>query len=178
MIEKAILLSIKQIHGQDPSEMEVKAFTELANRTMGRFPFLLPKELALYLRMTSIIEGIYKTHKADFKFAKIFKNILERENLVYEAYWEEIKYSFDKFQKSVEATVSLGSDIRKFLDKNDSSGLLDKKQKSNTLLSGSILSAAIFIGSAFIYSSNDFVGLIGMISSIVVMGIFAKFRNL
>ncbi len=177
VIEKAILLSIKQMHGQDPSEMEVKAFTELANRTMGRFPFLLPKELALYLRMTSIIEGMYKIHKADFKFAKIFKNILEKENLVYEAYWEELKFSFDKFKKSIEASVSLGSDLREFLEKNESIMFSDKKNKTNTLLSGSIFSAAIFIGSAFIYSSNEFVGIAGMVSSLVVMGIFAKFRN-
>jgi hypothetical protein len=127
--------------------------------------------------MASIIEGIYHTHKVDFKFVKVLKNILEEENLIRDAYIEEIKYSFDKFVKSIDATISIAPELKKFIDDNRSLQLLNAKPKSNTLLSGSILSSAIFIGSAILYSTNEFVGLAGMIGSLVVMGIFAIFRK-
>ncbi len=176
VIEKGIDLSIKAMHGKKPDEMEVKALMELANKTMSRFPFMLPKHLALYMRMSSIIEGIYKTHKVDFKFVKVLKKILEEENLIKEAYIEELKYSFNQFAKSIDATITIAPELKKFIDENRMLQLYPK-QKNNVLLSGSILSSAIFIGSAFIYSSNEFAGIAGMISSLAIMGIFAAFRK-
>ena len=177
VIEKAIELTIKAMHGKKPDEMEIKSLMEMANKTMSHFPFVLPKHLALYLRMASIIEGIYHTHKVDFKFLKVLKNILEEENLIRDAYIEEIKYSFDKFVKSIDATISIAPELKKFIDDNRSLQLLNAKPKSNTLLSGSILSSAIFIGSAILYSTNEFVGLAGMMGSLAIMGIFAIFRK-
>lgn len=177
VIEKAIELTIRALHGKKPDEIEVKSFMEMANKTMSHFPFVLPKHLALYIRMASIIEGIYHTHKVDFKFVKVLKNILEEENLIRDAYIEEIKYSFDKFVKSIDATISIAPELKKFIDDNRSLQLLNAKPKSNTLLSGSILSSAIFIGSVILYSTNEFVGLAGMIGSLAVMGIFAIFRK-
>jgi predicted unusual protein kinase regulating ubiquinone biosynthesis (AarF/ABC1/UbiB family) len=177
LIEKAIEMSIRAMHGKRPDDMELDAFTELANKTMGRFPFILPKELALYLRMASIIEGIYHTHKVDFKFAKVLRKVLEKENLVYEAYIEELKLSANRFVESIGATISIAPKLTKFLDDQNSLQMQENRPKSNILLSGSILSSAIFIGSALLFSSNELVGIGGMITSIIVIGVFAKFRK-
>jgi predicted unusual protein kinase regulating ubiquinone biosynthesis (AarF/ABC1/UbiB family) len=177
LIEKAIAISIRAMHGKKPDDMELEAFMELANRTMGKFPFVLPKELAMYLRMTSILEGIHIAHKVDFKFAKVLRNVLEKENLVNDAYVDEIKFSIEKFAKSISAAISIAPEFKRFLDDYQSQKLLEKKPKSNILLSGSILSSAIFIGSAFLFSSNESVGIIGMVSSIIIISLFAKFRN-
>jgi len=177
VIERAIELTIRGMHGTKPSEMEVKALLEIANKTMSRFPFMLPKNLALYMRMTSIIEGIYKTHKVDFKFVNVLRKILEEEHLIKDAYIEELKYSFQRFAKSIDATISIAPELKKFIDENRSLQLLNAKPKSNTLLSGSILSSAIFVGSAFLYSSNDVLGISGMIGALIVMGIFSIFRK-
>lgn len=178
LIEKAIELSIRAMHGKKPDDVELEAFMELANRTMGKFPFVLPKELALYLRMTSILEGIYHAHKVDFKFTRVLRKVLEKENLLYDAYVEELKFSFNKFIKSLDATIALAPEMRRFIDENHSLQLLKKKPKSNILLSGSILSSAIFIGSSILFSSNETVGIMGMVSSVILMGIFAKFSKI
>jgi predicted unusual protein kinase regulating ubiquinone biosynthesis (AarF/ABC1/UbiB family) len=177
VIEKGIELTVRAMHGKKPDEMEVESLMELANKTMSRFPFLLPKNLALYMRMASIIEGIYKTHKVDFKFVKVVREILEEESLIKDAYIEELKYSFERFAKSIDATISIAPAIKKFLDDNRSLQLLNAKPKSNILLSGSILSSAIFIGSTFLYQSNESIGITGMIISIVIMSLFTIFRN-
>jgi predicted unusual protein kinase regulating ubiquinone biosynthesis (AarF/ABC1/UbiB family) len=176
-IEKAIELTVKAMHGKKPTEMEVEALMELANKTMSRFPFTLPKHLALYMRMATIIEGIYKTHKVNFKFVNVLKGILEEENLIKEAYVEEIKHSFERFAKSIDATISIAPELKKFIDENRSLQLLAARPKSNVLLSGSIISSAIFLGSAFLYNTNETVSIAGMISSFVIMGIFTIFRH-
>ena len=175
IIEKALELTIRGLHGQKPSEMEVKALLELANKTMSHFPFILPKHLALYMRMTSIIEGIYKIHKVDFKFVKILRQILEEEHLIKDAYIEEIKYSFNKFTKSLDAAFSLGTNIDKFLEDIK---LAQKKQSPIVLISGSIFAGAVFIGSVLLYSTNELGGILGIVCSAVIMCLAGFFRKL
>lgn len=177
VIEKAIELAVRTMHGRKPDEMEVKSLMELANKTMSKFPFLLPKNLALYMRMSSIIEGIYQTHKVDFKFVKVLREILEEENLIKDAYIEELKYSFERFAKSIDATISIAPELKRFLDENRLSQSLSRNPKSNLLLCGSILSSAIFIGSSLVYPSNELFGIAGMIGSLIIMGTFVIFRK-
>jgi len=157
--------------------MEVEGLMELSNKTMSRFPFVLPKNLALYMRMASIIEGIYKTHNINFKFVKVIREILEEESLIKEAYIEELKYSFDRFAKSIDATISIAPELKKYLDENRSLQLLNAKPRSNVLLSGSILSAAVFLGSAIIHDTNESLGIAGIVSALVIMGITVIFRK-
>jgi predicted unusual protein kinase regulating ubiquinone biosynthesis (AarF/ABC1/UbiB family) len=129
-----------------------------------------------HLRMSTIIEGIYHTHKVDFKFIKVLKQILEEESLIKDAYIEEIKHSFKRFAKTLDDTLTIAPEIKKFMDENR---ILQQKTKqgSNTLLSGSILSGAVFFGSAFTFQSNEIIGVTGMIASAVIMVIFAVFRK-
>jgi predicted unusual protein kinase regulating ubiquinone biosynthesis (AarF/ABC1/UbiB family) len=176
VIEQGIDMSIRTMYGKKPDEIEVKALMELANKTMSKFPFMLPKNLALYLRMSSIIEGIYKTHKVDFKFVKVLKNILEEEHLIKDAYIEEIKHSFTRFAKSIDATISIAPELKKFLEENRTFQL-NSKPKRDVLLAGSILSSAVFIGSAVLYSANNTAAAAGMIGAFVIMGIFVVFRK-
>lgn len=176
VIEKAIELTVKAMHGRKPDEMEVQGLVELANRTMSRFPFVLPKHLALYMRMASIIEGIYKTHQVDFKFINVLKKILEDEKLIYDAYVEEIKYSFTRFAKSIDATISIAPELKKFLDSNNSLQLRPKPHQ-NVLFAGSILTSAVFVGSAVIYTTSEYAGLIGMAASAMIMGVTVLLRK-
>ena len=177
LIEKAMTMSMGTMNGTKPNDMEFQSFTELTNKTMGKFPFILPKELALYLRTTSIIEGIYHTHKLNFNFARVLRDILEKENLITDASIEELNNSINRFLDLIYISMSIAPQLKNFLDENKSLQVLQKKQKCNTLLSGSILSSAIFLGSAFLFTSNESVGIIGMIGSVILISVFAKFLN-
>ena len=175
VIEKGIELSIRAMHGNKPDEMEVQSLMELANQTMSKFPFVLPKNLALYMRMASIIEGIYKTHDVDFKFVKVLKNILQEENLIPRAYIEELKISFDNFSKSIDSALRIGPEMKKLMDEAQ---IYMKKGRPMVLISGSIFASATFLGSVFLYQSSELLGLVGMISSGLIMlssGFFRKY---
>jgi predicted unusual protein kinase regulating ubiquinone biosynthesis (AarF/ABC1/UbiB family) len=170
IIERGIGLSIQALYGTKVDRMEVRALMDLANKTMSRFPFKLPKHLALYIRMASILEGIYLTHKVNFRFIGVLQNILEEENIVKDAYIEELKLAFNRFVKSVDSAIAVVPEIKKFLEENRRMKENPSKSK-NVLLAGSILSAAVFIGSSILYTVNSLVGETGMLGSVVIMGI-------
>jgi len=177
VIEKGIEMSIHAMHGKKPDTMEVRALMELANKTMSKFPFKLPKHLALYMRMASILEGIYLTHKVKFRFINVLRNILEEEHLIKDAYVEELKYSINRFAKSIDATISIAPELKRYLDENKSFQNMMPKYSGGILLSGSILSSAVFVGSAVLYTTNEFVGQIGMIGSIIIMAMSVFLRK-
>jgi len=153
----------------------VNAMNELSMLTPGyKFPFVLPKNLALYMRMASIIEGIYKTHDVDFKFVKVLRTILEEENLIPQAYVQELKISFDNFSKSIDSALRIGPEMKKLMDEIQ---IYMKKGRPTVLISGSIFASATFIGSVFLYQSSELLGLIGMISSGLIMAASGFFRK-
>lgn len=169
VVEKAIELSIQSLYGKEVDKLEVKALTDLANKTMSRFPFRLPKNLALYMRMTSIIEGIYLHHKVKFQFVKVLTKILEGEGLLREAYIEEARTSILRLGKNIESALNVAPLLQSYLDTQlyDTNNK-NKRDKSNTLIAGIILATGLFIGSAIALPHDSNIAYAGFIGSIVV----------
>ncbi len=180
VLVKGIDMTIEAMHGRKPDEMEVDSLMELANRTMSRFPFILPKNLALYMRMASIIEGIYKTHQVEFKFVRVLREILEEEQLIKDAYVEEIKHSITRFAKSIDDAIHLAPELKRHLDETRSAQYQMRRRNSSgiILLSGAIFSGMLFVGSTVLMatSATD-IGVVGMVGSFVSMGIFSLFAK-
>jgi predicted unusual protein kinase regulating ubiquinone biosynthesis (AarF/ABC1/UbiB family) len=169
VVEKAIELSIQSLYGKEVDKMEVKALTDLANKTMSRFPFRLPKNLALYMRMASIIEGIYLHHKVKFQFVKVLAKILEGEGLIREAYIEEARTSILRLGKNIESALNVAPLLQSYLDTQlyDTNNKT-KKEKSNTQVAGVIFAAGLFIGSAIALPYDSNIAYAGFIGSIVI----------
>jgi predicted unusual protein kinase regulating ubiquinone biosynthesis (AarF/ABC1/UbiB family) len=169
VVEKAIELSIQSLYGKEVDKMEVKALTDLANKTMSKFPFRLPKNLALYMRMASIIEGIYLHHKVKFQFVKVLAKILEGEGLLREAYIEEARTSILRLGKNIESALNVAPLLQSYLDTQlyDTNNKTNK-DKSNTLVAGVIFAAGLFIGSAIALPYDNNIAYAGFIGSIVI----------
>ncbi|MEX0911261.1 MAG: AarF/ABC1/UbiB kinase family protein, partial [Nitrosopumilaceae archaeon] len=73
--------------------------------------------------------------------------------------------------------ISIAPELKQYLDENRSFQNLNSKSAGNILLSGSILSAAVFVGSAVLYTTNEIVGQLGMIGSAVIMAISLLMRK-
>jgi predicted unusual protein kinase regulating ubiquinone biosynthesis (AarF/ABC1/UbiB family) len=175
VVEKAIEMSIQSLYGKEVDKMEVKALTDLANKTMTRFPFRLPKNLALYMRMTSILEGIYQQHKVRFQFVKVLANILEGEGILKEAYIEEVKTSIHRFGKNIESAFNVAPMLQSFLEMQLYNNKNNKvqKDKNSTLIAGTIFAAGLFIGSSIALPHNTNIAYAGFIASIVTMALSA-----
>jgi len=165
-VEKGLELSIQSLHGKKVDRMEVKALQDLANKTLSRFPFRLPKNLALYMRMASILEGIYHYHDVKFQFVRVLVSLLEEEGLIKDAYVEEFKRYVNKFVKGLEVSVDLAPMIKQYLTDQRTT---NKLKGNSNVLPMSIISSSIFIGSAFIFPHERNLSYLGFILSAALM---------
>ena len=163
IVEKALEFSIRSLHGQQVDRMEVKALVDLTNKTMSKFPFRLPKNLALYMRMSSILEGIYHHHKVKFQFVKVLADILSEEGLLREAYVEETKDYFRRLVKGMETSIGLAPILRSYMEADLRTKEISAKRQWMT--SASIIGSGFFIGSAIFIQYNLFLGLAGLVAS-------------
>lgn len=169
VVERALELSIQSLHGKEVDRMEVRALMDLANKTLSKFPFRLPKNLALYMRMTSIVEGIYQHHHVNLQFVKVLSQLLEQEGLIREAYIEEVKDSIKRFAKGIEQSVELAPMLRSYLDSQQIYG--NKRETSYNFLGVSVFASALFLGSALVLPHTPNIAYGGIIASAVAFGI-------
>ena len=168
LVEKGLELSIQSLHGKKVDRMEVKALQDLANKTLSRFPFRLPKSLALYMRMASILEGIYHYHEVRFQFVRVLVSLLEEEGLIKEAYIEEFKRYVNRFAKGIEISSELAPMIKQYLTDQKA---VDKTKKYSNIIPVSILSSSIFIGSTIIFPYERNFSYIGFaLSAALLLG--------
>ena len=173
VVEKAIELSIQSLYGKEVDKMEVRALTDLANKTMSRFPFRLPKNLALYMRMASIIEGIYQHHKVKFQFVKVLAKILEGEGLLKDAYIEEARTSVYRLGKNIESALNIAPMMQSFLETqlyNNPTNRI-QKESNNTLIAGVILASGLFVGSSIVLPHDTNIAYAGFIGSIATVAV-------
>ncbi|MGE5660745.1 MAG: ABC1 kinase family protein [Ignavibacteriales bacterium] len=163
IVEKALEFSIRSLHGQQVDRMEVKALVDLTNKTMSKFPFRLPKNLALYMRMSSILEGIYHHHKVKFQFVKVLADILSEEGLLREAYVEETKDYFRRLVKGIETSIGLAPIFRSYLEADLRTKEISSRRQ--WLTSVSIMGSGLFIGSAIFIQYNLLIGIAGLVAS-------------
>ena len=163
IVEKALELSIQSLHGKEVDRMEVRALMDLTNKTLSRFPFRLPKNLALYMRMASIVEGIYQHHNVKFRFVKVLSQLLEQEGLIREAYIEEVKDSMKRFAKGIEQSVELAPLLKSYLDTQQIYG--NRRQTSYNFLAASVFASTLFLGSALVLPHNPNMAYGGFIAS-------------
>jgi predicted unusual protein kinase regulating ubiquinone biosynthesis (AarF/ABC1/UbiB family) len=177
LVEKGLELSIQSLHGKKVDRMEIKALQDLANKTLSRFPFRLPKNLALYMRMASILEGIYHYHGVRFQFVRVLVNLLEKEGLIKEAYFEEFKRYVNRFAKGIEISSELAPMIKQYLTDQKAT---EKRKKNSIVLPVSIISSSIFIGSTLIFPYERNLSYVGFaISAVLLFGalIFNKINK-
>ena len=170
IVERGLELSIQSLYGKKVDRMEIKALQELANKTMSRFPFRLPKSLALYMRMASILEGIYKHHNVKFEFVRVLANLLEEEGVLREAYLEEIKKSISKFVKNLETTIELGPVIKEYIESRQRN---KDRNNSTNLIPPSIIASSILVASSIIFPYQELAAYSGfVICGAIIAGSF------
>jgi predicted unusual protein kinase regulating ubiquinone biosynthesis (AarF/ABC1/UbiB family) len=178
LVEKGLELSIQSLHGKKVDRMEIKALQDLANKTLSRFPFRLPKNLALYMRMASILEGIYHYHDIRLQFVRVLVSLLEEEGLIREAYVEEFKRYVNRFAKGIEISGELAPMIKQYLTDQK---VTDNRKKIPNVLPISIISSSIFIGSTLLFPYERNLSYIGFaLSAALLFGtlIFNKIKKI
>ncbi len=163
IIRKGIELSIANLSGRNVNEMDISELFEIANNVIFEFPFHLPRELVLYMRMSSLLEGICKTLDPNFKFVLVLRDILYNEGMLEELYRKEI----DEFVSKSVISIEKGLDVLPLL-KRRLEETTDLTPKSDNKLPLTIFLSAIFIAMVFYARTNPLISFIVIIIDIIV----------
>jgi predicted unusual protein kinase regulating ubiquinone biosynthesis (AarF/ABC1/UbiB family) len=183
VIRRGVELAMAGMHGQKVEETEVKALLEIANRTIYQFPFRLPKNLVLYMRMLSILEGVCLALDPKFRFVQILGNLLEEEGLVDEAYREELKDLLKRIRKALEASIDVMPLLKGYLEQNyDPTGISSAEARNNRSRRSSrfLLGFLAGLGLAGVAVSIFYLGTVdGKITFVLSLGVlvFSAFYN-
>ncbi|HZW55439.1 MAG TPA: AarF/ABC1/UbiB kinase family protein [Nitrososphaerales archaeon] len=162
VIRAGVDLAIADMRGRKVEETEVKALMEIANRTIYQFPFKLPRNLVLYMRMLSILEGVCLTLDPKFRFIKILGGLLEQEGLVREAYVAELRETLDKIGDALDAAVETAPLLKKYLENQQMEGqqgsYYGPRRGRQSSRGGFVSGAMAGVGAAGVTASLFFLG--------------------
>ncbi|QKQ99060.1 AarF/ABC1/UbiB kinase family protein [Metallosphaera tengchongensis] len=90
LLAKGFELMIKGIKGIPVDQLELEEFNRLASEAFFKFPLRLPERIALYFRMSSVLEGTCRMIDPDFDFLPNLVRLVEEEGLLRLAFVDEV----------------------------------------------------------------------------------------
>lgn len=172
VIRRGVDLALADMQGKKVDESEVSALLEIANRTIYQFPFKLPKNLVLYMRMLSILEGVCLTLDPKFRFVKILGGLLENEGLVDEAYKAELQDALKKLSGAIASGIEVLPLLKGYLEQNyDPTGVRHAEQNKKTSKYfpglGTGIGVAGLVVSAFYFVRLE--AKLGFVASLIIL---------
>ncbi len=164
VIRKSIEMTMAGLRGVRVESREMQELLEIANNVIFEFPFRLPRALVLYMRMSSLLEGICRQLDAEFRFIKVLGQILYREGELKQLY----SYQLSRFAKKAAQSIEKGLDVLPLLKRRleDQEEPLRQREERRT-------PAAIFLGffllaSIYILSMDFLAGLLMSAADLIV----------
>lgn len=159
VMRKSMEMAIASFQGRNPEEAEIAELFEIANNVIFEFPFRLPRPLVLYMRMSSLLEGVCKQLDPDFKFVKVLRELLYSEGMLDELY----KQQLSEFVRKSIVSIEKGLDVLPLLKKKleDDINRLPEKRSLKT-------PASIFLGSVLL-ASVLLMNAMPLVSKIIIL---------
>jgi predicted unusual protein kinase regulating ubiquinone biosynthesis (AarF/ABC1/UbiB family) len=151
-------LAIADARGEDIEQYRVQQIIQQVENTIYEFPLRLPRNLALVLRVATVVEGVCVTLDPEFDFISVATDYLTEQGYREESIKQFVESSGDQLQRSARSLVTVPPKLERVLDrverenvtlnvrledKNDVFDQLAKRIVYGFLLAVGILSTAI-----------------------------------
>ncbi len=142
-MEEVLSTIFKDLEGKEINKMEYQELVHRANTVLFRFPFRLPYNLALFARMSVILDGVCKSLDPNFNFVEVVADIMKEEKATYKILKSRLFELPKRIQKIINDYLTLPD-----LVKNITRGQPRKRERSyqNAIIaSGFLVSGAILV---------------------------------
>lgn len=146
LMEQVLEALFRDLQGEEVSRIEYQELVHRANVVLFRFPFRLPYNLALFARMSVILEGVCKTLDENFNFILVAADIMKDERATFKILKRRILELPERVQKLIDDFISI-PDLIKNLNR-------PTKQKSGTNYPSAIISAGLLVSGSIVISSS------------------------
>ena len=173
-------LAIADARGDDIEQYRVNQIIEQIESTIYEFPLRLPRNLALVLRVATVVEGVCVTLDEDFDFISVATDYLTEEGYREETAKKLIGESGQQLQRTTQALFTVPPKLNRVLDTveredltvnvqiDDKNHVLDKLAKR---ISYSIIVAVGLLSASIIYAfANEWrisVAILGLTAPMV-----------
>jgi predicted unusual protein kinase regulating ubiquinone biosynthesis (AarF/ABC1/UbiB family) len=172
---KVMELAIEDARGEDIENYRVQQIVEQVEDTIYEFPLRLPSNLALVLRVATVVEGVCVTLDPEFDFISVATDYLTEQGYREESIKQFASETGDQIQRSIQSSVRVPPKLENTLDRieredfyvradvEDGNDVFEKLAKR--LVYGMLLTAGVF-STAFLYALAD-------VQSAAVAGVFS-----
>jgi len=181
-------LAIADARGEEIEQYRVQQIIQQVEDTIYEFPLRLPPNLALVLRVATVVEGVCVTLDPDFDFIAVATDFLRDQGYVEETAREVIQARSAEFRDLGESLVRVPPKLEQTLDSvqrgdvtvqfelDDDEAALDRLAKR--LILGGLLSATV-VASAVLYAfSTPVATLVPLVVAVpVALLLWRSFRS-
>ncbi|WP_227374287.1 ABC1 kinase family protein [Haladaptatus halobius] len=185
---KVMELAIADARGEDIETYRVQQIVSQVEDTIYEFPLRLPSNLALVLRVATVVEGVCVTLDPEFDFIAVATEYLTEQGYREESIKQYLSETGDQLQASTRSLARTPPKLERALDRidrddfyvradiedgNDVVDLLAKR-----LVYGMVLSVTLF-STAFLYATEAFRGaIVAAVVSLALIGLlYQSFRK-
>ena len=158
VMRRSMEMAISSFQGKNPEEAEISELFEIANNVIFEFPFRLPRSLVLYMRMSSLLEGVCMSLDPDFKFVRVLRQLLYSEGMLDELYRQQLS----EFARKAVVSIEKGLDVLPLLKKKLEDDLNRMPEKKDMKVPASIFLGSVLLGSVIMLTHRPLLSLVVM----------------
>jgi len=181
-------LAIADARGDDIEQYRVQQIVGQIEDSIYEFPFRLPKNLALVLRVATVVEGVCVTLDSEFDFITTATDYLTEQGYREESIRQYIQASGDQIRRSGESLTRIAPKTERVLDRLDRDdlyvriGLEDSKSVIDTLakrlIYGLLLTMSLFsTGVLYALEAPEASIVAAVFSALVLFLLYRSFRE-
>ncbi|MFC6723945.1 ABC1 kinase family protein [Halobium palmae] len=116
-------LAIADARGEDIETYRVQQIIEQVESTIYEFPLRLPRNLALVLRVATVVEGVCVTLDENFDFVSVATEYLSEEGYREETVKQVVEETADQFNRTAQSLVRVPPKLERVLDRAERGNL-------------------------------------------------------
>jgi predicted unusual protein kinase regulating ubiquinone biosynthesis (AarF/ABC1/UbiB family) len=181
-------LAIQDARGEDIETYRVQQIVGKVEDTIYEFPLRLPSNLALVLRVATVVEGVCVTLDPEFDFITVATEYLTEQGYREESVRQYVEQTGDQFQRTAQSLVRVPPKLEDALDRvdredlhvradiEDGNGVVDRLARR--IVYGLVLATSVPT-TAFLYVESDPIaaGVAGAFTAAVGAGLYRSFRK-
>ncbi|MDG5818374.1 AarF/ABC1/UbiB kinase family protein [Natronococcus sp. A-GB7] len=181
-------LAIQDARGQEIEQYRVQQIVGQIEDSIYEFPFRLPKNLALVLRVATVVEGVCVTLDEDFDFIDTATTYLTEQGYREESIRQYAEQTGRQLRESGESLTRLAPKTERTLDRldrdnlyvrigvEDSESVFDKLAKR--LVYGMLLTMALFsMGVLYALQAPEASVVAAVLSAVLFVQLYRSFRD-
>ena len=181
-------LAIADARGEDIEQYRVQQIVQQVEDTIYEFPLRLPSNLALVLRVATVVEGVCVTLDPDFDFIDVATGYLRSQGYIEEGVRDFIEDRATEVREATESAVRVPPKLEDALDRieredfhvradiEDSDNLLDQLA-ARVVLGMAFAAGAVSTAILYAFATVEATAVAGTASVVVLVLLYRSFRK-